>query len=43
MLCNLTTLFAEIEGEKVIQNKMITFTKTYFIKDYKIMNFVLEV
>ena len=32
MLCNLTTLFAEIEGEKAIQNKMVTFTKNYSIK-----------
>ena len=32
VLCDLTTLFAEIEGEKAIQNKMVTFTKNYSIK-----------
>ena len=41
VLCNLTTLFAEIEGEKAIQNKMVTFTKNYSIKsleNYKYAN-----
>ena len=32
VLCDLTTLFAEIEGEKVTKNKMITFAKNYSIK-----------
>ena len=32
VLCNYTTLFAEIEGEKIIKNKMTTFTKNYSIR-----------
>ncbi len=37
VLCNYTTLFAEIEGEKIIKNKMTTFTKNYSIR--RIENF----
>ena len=32
VLCNYTTLFAEIEGEKIIENKMITLTQKHSSK-----------
>ena len=42
VLCNYTTLYAEIEGDKTINNKINTFTKKYSIKKIEESNDTIQ-